>query len=52
MSTLTSKDKLKARIETLLELPRTDAVQDLLNRLQQELADLGDHTYERACYSY
>lgn len=49
---MTTKEKLQKRIETLLELPRTDNVQSMLNRLQQELADLGDNSYERDCYCY
>ena len=51
-SLLTTKEKLKQRIETLKELPRTDNVQSILTRLEQELSDLGDRSYERECYSF
>lgn len=40
------------RINALKELPRTDNVQSILNRLEQELSDLGDHSFERECYSF
>ena len=40
-STKTTKEKLIERINTLKELPRTDNVQSMLNRLEQELSDLG-----------
>lgn len=51
-STKTTKEKLIERINTLKELPRTDNVQPMLNRLEQELSDLGDHSFERECYSF
>lgn len=49
-STKTTKEKLIERINALKELPRTDNVQSILNRLEQELSDLGDHSFERECY--
>lgn len=49
-STKTTKEKLIERINALKELPRTDNVQSILNRL--ELSDLGDHSFERECYSF
>lgn len=51
-STKTTKEKLIERINTLKELPRTDNVQSMLNRLEQELSDLRDHSFERECYSF
>lgn len=51
-STKTTKEKLIERINALKELPRTDNVQSILNRLEQELSDLGDHSFERECYSF
>lgn len=47
---LTYKEKLINRINRLKELPRTDNVQSILTRLEQELEDLGCD--ERDCYSY
>ena len=41
-STKTTKEKLIERINALKELPRTENVQSMLNRLEQELSDLGD----------
>lgn len=51
-STKTTKEKLIERINALKELPRTDNVQSILNRLEQELSDLGDHSFERECYPF
>lgn len=48
----TETEKLIDRINNLKELPRTDNVQSILNRLEQELEDLCYPDYERDCYSY
>lgn len=51
-SNKTTKERLIERINNLKELPRTDNVQSILNRLEQELEDLGNYDYERDCYCY